>query len=105
MNGSEINRLPNNVNFAFEGVEAEPILLGLDMAGICASSGSACSSGSIEPSHVLLAMKVPAELARSSLRVTLGNENTEHEIDQLLSVLPELVERLRSMSSYSSTRW
>ena len=97
LNGGNTNRLPNNVNFAFEGVEGESILLGLDMAGIAASSGSACSSGSLEPSHVLLALGQTAELARSSLRITLGKDNTHEEIDYLISTLSDLVENLREL--------
>ena len=97
LNGGNTNRLPNNVNFAFEGVEGESILLGLDMAGIAASSGSACSSGSLEPSHVLLALGQTAELARSSLRITLGKDNTHEEIDYLISTLSDLVGNLREL--------
>ena len=103
LNGHPINRLPNNVNFSFEGVEGEPILLGLDMAGICASSGSACSSGSLEPSHVLLALGQSADLARGSLRITLGKHNTTEEVDYLLNTLANLVNRLRQMPSLSAT--
>ena len=95
LNGGNTNRLPNNVNFAFEGVEGESILLGLDMAGIAASSGSACSSGSLEPSHVLLALGQTAELARSRLTITLGKDNTHEEIDYLISTLSDLVGNLR----------
>ena len=95
LNGGRNNRLPNNINFAFEGVEGESILLGLDLAGIAASSGSACSSGSLEPSHVLLALGQTAELARSSLRITLGKDNTHEEIDYLISTLTDLVGNLR----------
>ena len=75
------------------------LLLGLDLAGICASSGSACSSATLEPSHVLLAIGRPADLAQASLRITLGLENTDEEVDYLLSVLPELVKRLQTMPS------
>jgi len=103
LNGHPAERLPNNVNFSFEHVEGEPILLGLDMAGICASSGSACTSGSLEPSHVLLALGQSADLARGSLRLTLGHNNTAEEVDYLLSVLPDLVHRLRQMPSLSTT--
>ncbi|GIS81844.1 MAG: hypothetical protein CM1200mP15_04760 [Dehalococcoidia bacterium] len=85
------NRLPNNVNFAFGGVEGESILLGLDMAGIAASSGRLVVRGSLEPSHVLLALGQTAELARSSLRITLGKDNTHEEIDYLISTLSDLV--------------
>ena len=81
------------------GVEGEPILLGLDFSGICASSGSACSSASLEPSHVLLAIGRTADQAQGTLRITLGRDNTQEDVDYLLEVLPKLVERLRSMPS------
>ena len=103
LNGHPTQRLPNNVNFSFEGVEGEAILLGLDMAGIAASSGSACSSGSLEPSHVLLALGQSAELARGSLRITLGKENTDEEVSYLLQVLVDLVAQLREMPSLTTT--
>ncbi len=103
LNGHPTVRLSNNVNISFEQVEGEPILLGLDMAGIAASSGSACSSGSLEPSHVLLALGQSADLARGSLRVTLGRDNTEEEVDYLVSVLVDLVRRLREMPSLAVT--
>ena len=102
LNGHPTERLPNNVSFSFEQVEGEPILLGLDMASICASSGSACSSGSLEPSHVLLALRQSADLAQDSLRITLGRDNTAEEVDYLLSVLSDLVYRLRQMPSLSA---
>lgn len=102
LNGHPTERLPNNVNFSFQGVEGEPILLGLDMAGIAASSGSACSSGSLEPSHVLLALGQSAELARGSLRLTLGKDNTGDEIDYLLQKLTALVEQLRQLPSLAA---
>ena len=102
LNGHPTERLPNNVNFSFEGVEGEPILLGLDLSGIAASSGSACSSGSLEPSHVLLALGQTAELARGSLRITLGKENTEEEVDYLLKVLVDLVYQLRQLPTLST---
>ena len=102
LNGHPTQRLPNNVNFSFSGIEGEPILLGLDMAGIAASSGSACSSGSLEPSHVLLALGQSAEAARGSLRLTLGKDNTAEEVDYLLEVLPDLVERLRQLPSLTT---
>ena len=101
LNGHPTRRLPNNVNVSFEAVEGEPVLLGLDFAGICASSGSACSSASLEPSHVLLALGLPADLAQGSLRITVGRESTEEEVDYLLDVLPDLVSRLRAMPSLS----
>ncbi len=103
LNGHPTQRLPNNVNFSFENVDGEPVLLGLDMAGLAASSGSACSSGSLEPSHVLLALGQSAELARGSLRLTLGRDNTNKEVDYLLPVLEDLVGRLREMPSLSPT--
>lgn len=101
-NGHATQRLPNNANFSFTGVEGEPILLGLDMAGIAASSGSACSSGSLEPSHVLLALGQSAEIARGSLRLTLGRGNTEEEVEYLLGVLVDLVQRLRQLPSLTT---
>ncbi len=103
LNGHPTERLPNNANFSFEGVEGEAVLLGLDTAGIAASSGSACSSGSLEPSHVLLALGQSAELARGSLRITLGKENTQEEIDYLLEVLDRLVPKLRQLPTLTST--
>ena len=103
LNGHPTMRLPNNVNFSVEYVEGEPILLGLDMAGIAASSGSACSSGSLEPSHVLLALGQSADLARGSLRLTLGRDNTEEEVEYLLPVLVDLVRQLREMPSLTPT--
>ncbi|MEC7747411.1 MAG: cysteine desulfurase NifS, partial [Chloroflexota bacterium] len=102
LNGHATQRLPNNANFSFTGVEGEPILLGLDMAGIAASSGSACSSGSLEPSHVLLALGQSAEIARGSLRLTLGRDNTEDEVEYLLGVLVDLVQRLRQLPSLTT---
>jgi len=102
LNGHATQRLPNNANFSFTGVEGEPILLGLDMAGIAASSGSACSSGSLEPSHVLLALGQSAEIARGSLRLTLGRDNTEEEVEYLLGVLVDLVQRLRQLPSLTT---
>ena len=103
LNGHPSQRLPNNVNFSVEGVEGEPILLGLDMAGIAASSGSACSSGSLEPSHVLLALGQSAEVARGSLRITLGKYNTTEDVDYLLEKLPELIEKLRKLPSIATS--
>jgi cysteine desulfurase len=98
LNGHRLQRLPGNVNFSFRFVEGESLLLTLDMKGIAASSGSACTSGSLDPSHVLLAMGLTHEVAHGSLRLTLGRENTEADIDYILEVLPEIVARLRSMS-------
>jgi cysteine desulfurase len=103
LNGHPTQRLPGNVNFSFAGVEGEPILLGLDMAGIAASSGSACSSGSLEPSHVLLALGQSAELARGSLRITLGKGNTEEEVEYLLKTLVDLVRQLRQLPTLTTT--
>jgi cysteine desulfurase len=102
LNGHPEHRLPNNVNISIQGVEGEPVLLGLDFAGVCASSGSACSSASLEPSHVLLAIGLTAEMAQSSLRITLGRDNTEEDVDYLLSILPGMIGKLRSMPSLSA---
>lgn len=98
LNGHPERRLPNNSNFCFEFIEGESLLLNLDMKGIAGSSGSACSSGSLEPSHVLLAIGLPHEIAHGSLRLSLGEVNTEEDVDYVLQVLPEIVERLRQMS-------
>ena len=98
LNGHPTERLPNNINFSFESVEGEPILLGLDMAGICASSGSACTSASLEPSHVLVALGLSADIAHASLRLTLGRDTTDADIDYLMDTLPGIVERLRALS-------
>ena len=103
LNGHATERLPNNVNFSIEGVEGEAVLLGLDTAGIAASSGSACSSGSLEPSHVLLALGQPADLARGSLRLTLGKDNTQEEIDYLLETLDRLVPQLRQLPTLTTS--
>ena len=89
INGDEIDRLPGNINVSFNGIEGEEILLYLDEKGICVSSGSACSSGSDEPSHVLLAIGLQKELANSTIRITLGNENTKEEIDYFIETLKE----------------
>lgn len=98
VNGSLQHRLPNNVNVCFEFIEGESLLLTLDMRGVAASSGSACTSGSLEPSHVLLAMGLPHEIAHGSLRLTLGRGTTEADIDYVLGEIPQIVERLRAMS-------
>ncbi len=98
LTGHPKERLPNNASFTINYVEGEGMLLGLDMMGIAASSGSACTSASLEPSHVLLAMGIPPEVAHGSLRLTLGHENGGEDVDYLLEVLPGIVERLRSMS-------
>lgn len=98
LNGHPEKRLPGNVNMCFEFIEGESLLLSLDMEGIAASSGSACTSGSLDPSHVLLAIGLPHEIAHGSLRLTLGDFNTEEEIDYVVEKLVKIVERLRSMS-------
>ena len=98
VNGSLTQRLPNNVNVCFEFIEGESLLLTLDMRGVAASSGSACTSGSLEPSHVLLAMGLPHEIAHGSLRLTLGRGTTAADIDYVLAEIPQIVERLRAMS-------
>lgn len=98
LNGCRKNRLPNNVNLSFQFIEGESLLVMLDMAGICASSGSACTSGSQSPSHVLLAIGLPDEVARGSLRLTLGEENTRAEMDYVIRNLKQIVERQRSIS-------
>lgn len=98
LNGDREKRLPGNVNFCFDGIEGESLLLSLDLEGICASSGSACTSGSLEPSHVLLAIGVPKEVAHGSLRLSLDYVNSEEEVDYIIEKLPPIVERLRDMS-------
>ena len=98
LNGHRTKRLPNNVNFSFQFIEGESLLILLDMAGICASSGSACTSGSTDPSHVLTALGLPNEVARGSLRLTLGAENTKEEIDFVINQIIKNVEQLRSSS-------
>ena len=98
LNGDPVHRLPGNVNFCFEGIEGESLLLLLDAKGICASSGSACTSGSLDPSHVLLAIGRPHEVAHGSLRLSLCEWNTEEEVDIILQEVPRIVEYLRNMS-------
>lgn len=98
LNGDRINRLPNNVNLAFQFIEGESLLIMLDMAGICGSSGSACTSGSLDPSHVLLAIGLPHEIAHGSLRLTLSEENTMEEMDYVVEKIKDIVKRLRDMS-------
>ena len=98
LNGDPVNRLPGNVSFCFEGIEGESLLLLLDMKGVCASSGSACTSGSLDPSHVLLAIGRPHEVAHGSLRLSLSEWNTDEEIDHILAEVPWVVEYLRNMS-------
>ena len=98
LNGDAVNRLPGNVSFCFEGIEGESLLLLLDMKGVCASSGSACTSGSLDPSHVLLAIGRVHDVAHGSLRLSLCEYNTEEEVDHILSVVPEVVAYLRGIS-------
>jgi cysteine desulfurase len=98
LNGHPEKRLPGNINISFEFIEGESMLLWLDDEGICASTGSACTSGSLEPSHVLLATGLPVEVSHGSLRLTLGNVNTDEDVDFVLEVLPKVVTRLREMS-------
>lgn len=100
LNGDLKHRLPNNVNISFEGTEGESLLLLLDAKGICASSGSACTTASLEPSHVLLSLGLPHEIAHGSLRLTLSAENTEEEIDYIIKEVPDVVERVRGISSF-----
>ncbi len=97
LTGHPTERLPNNASFCFEGIEGESLLLNLDILGIAASSGSACTSGSVDPSHVLVAMGLAPEWSHGSLRLSLGKENTEEDIEQVISVLPGIVEKLRSL--------
>jgi len=104
LNGHPTKRLPNNVNISVDFVEGESMLLNLDLEGICASTGSACSSASLEPSHVLLALGIPPEQAHGSLRLTLGRGNTEADIERVLEVLPGIVGKLRAMSPLSKPR-
>lgn len=98
LNGHHTKRLPNNVNFSFQFIEGESLLIMLDMQDICASSGSACTSGSLDPSHVLLAIGLPHEIAHGSLRLTLGEDTTEDELKYVIEKIKEIVEKLRSMS-------
>ncbi len=95
LTGDPENRLPGNASFVFEGVEGEALVFLLDQNGICASSGSACSAGALEPSHVFSPWDFPEELARGSLRLTLGADNTGADVDTLLKILPEIISRLR----------
>jgi cysteine desulfurase len=97
LTGHPTDRLHNNASFCFEGVEGESILLNLDLLGIAASTGSACTSGSVDPSHVLIAMGLPSEWSHGSLRLTLGKENTEEEVQTVLDALPGIVEKLRGL--------
>jgi len=98
LNGPRENRLPNNVNICFRFIEGESLIIMLDMKGICASSGSACTSGSLDPSHVLLAIGLIHEIAHGSLRISLSEDNTKEELDFVVDNVKTIVERLRSMS-------
>ncbi len=98
LNGDPVKRLPGTVNISIEGVEGESLLLMLDIKGVCASSGSACTSGSLDPSHVLLALGLKHEVAHGSLRLSIGDDTTDEDIDYIIEVVPEVVERLRNMS-------
>lgn len=98
VNGDKVKRLPNNANFSFQFIEGESLLIMLDMKNICASSGSACTSGSLDPSHVLLAIGLPHEIAHGSLRLTVSDENTEEEINYTVDQIKEIVDKLRKMS-------
>lgn len=98
LNGDREKRLPNNINFSFQFIEGESLLIMLDMKGICASSGSACTSGSLDPSHVLLAIGLPHEIAHGSLRLTISEETTKEEVDYTVAAVAEIVEKLRAMS-------
>ena len=103
LNGDPENRLPGTLNMSFEFVEGESLILSLDMEGIAVSSGSACTSGSLEPSHVLLAMGISHEVCHGSLRFSLGRGTTKEQIDYVLQVLPPVVARLRAMSPLAHT--
>ena len=98
LNGHRTKRLPNNINFSFQFIEGESLLIMLDMEGICGSSGSACTSGSLDPSHVLLAIGLPHEIAHGSLRLTLSEEITKEDMDYVAEAIKKIVDRLRSMS-------
>ena len=98
LNGDRDKRLPGNLNISFEGIEGESLLLMLDLNGICASSGSACTSGSLDPSHVLLSIGLKHEIAHGSLRLSIEEDVTDEDVDYILEVVPQVVDRLRSMS-------
>jgi cysteine desulfurase len=100
VNGDPENRLPGTTNISFKGVEGEAMLMHLDQAGVCASSGSACTSGSLEPSHVLRAMGVPFNYAHGSIRFSLGRFNTDEDVDEILRVMPKIIEQLRAISPF-----
>lgn len=98
INGDRTHRLAGNINMCFEGIEGESLLLLLDLNGVCASSGSACTSGSLDPSHVLLSIGLPHEIAHGSMRLSFSDDNTEEDVDHIISVVPQIVDRLRAMS-------
>ena len=100
INGTMDKRLPNNVNVSFAGIEGEAVLLRLDLEGIAASSGSACTAGSLDPSHVLTAIGLTRDEAKGSLRLTLGTDTTQADIDEVVAKLPRIVESLREMTSW-----
>jgi cysteine desulfurase len=104
LNGHPVERLPNNINLTVPYTEGESVVLNLDEKGVCISTGSACTSSSMEPSHVLVAIGLPQETAYSSFRMTLGKWTTEEEIDRMLEILPETVADIRSMSPLYKTR-
>lgn len=104
LNGHPVSRLPNNINFIIDSVEGETLILNLDLEGICASTGSACSSSNLEPSRVLTAMGIPRKQAHSPLRLTLGRWTAAEDIERVLEVLPRIVGRLRDMSPFSGDR-
>ncbi len=100
VNGEQDNRLPNTLSIGFDAVEGESILLLMDQVGICASSGSACTSGSLDPSHVLMAMKVPFESAHGTIRFSLSTYNTKKDMDSIIEAMPPIIQRLRDMSPF-----
>jgi cysteine desulfurase len=102
LTGHPTNRLPNNASFCFTGIEGETMLLNLDLLGIAASTGSACTSASMDPSHVLMAMGIPAEIAQGSIRMTLGKENTQEDVDTVLAALPGILTKLRALPAYGA---
>ena len=98
LNGDPVNRLPGTASFVFEAIEGEGLILRLDLAGVCGSTGSACSTGSLDPSHVLMAIGLPHEIAHGSLRLTLGEQNTEEDVDYIIETVTQVVGTLRAMS-------
>jgi len=104
INGTMDKRLPNNVNVSFAGIEGEAVLLRLDLEGIAASSGSACTAGSLDPSHVLTAIGLTRDEAKGSLRLTLGTDTTQADVDEVVAKLPGIVENLRAMTNWCRSR-